>query len=161
MTFDLQQESTTALAPSGVRPDFPLRVSSRIGAWGALVGIGASLANALGLSTPYWILGPVSGLGFLVGGLGITVASALVLRRTKGSMRTLRLGAMAGLPFGLFLTARAALYLWFPQWAMDHLHLYSLLMTGALGLGVALVILFVVGLLKNVEGNADSEAEYI
>jgi len=143
-----------------VRSDFLMRASTRFGVWGILGGLVASLSSAWSFPFSFGYSGILSGLGFLVGGLGVTVASALVLRETRGSLRLLSLGALVGLPFGILAALRASIVLWFPGWWMGHMGLFSLITMGAFGLGVALVILFVAGVLKNLGTKAGPEPEF-
>ena len=70
------------------RPGFALRLSSRIGAWGLLGGILASVSPQLGLSLPVGLSGVIGGIGVLAGGLGISIASSLVLKETLGTRLT-------------------------------------------------------------------------
>lgn len=154
-------ESRSLLDRLNVRPGFLLSLSSRIGVWGLLCGVGAFVAP-LFFSFPHMgLTGVVGGLGLLAGGLGIFSASALVLRETDGSKRRLRLGAVAVSSFGLVAAAHGVIWLWFMPWVRQSIMIGEWITTGALGFGIILVVLVVAGLLMDPGREADSEPEVI
>lgn len=145
------------LERSPVRADVLMPISTRVGVWGLLGGLVASLSSVWGFPFSFGFSGVLSGLGFLAGGLGATVASALVLRRTSPSFRNLRAAALVGVPFGILTALRATIVLWFPEFWLEHPEIFSLISLSAFGLGLGLIVLFVAGLLKNLRSSADSD----
>ena len=137
-----------------------MRLSSRIGVWGMVAGLGATFAATLGVYLPFGMSGLVSGLGFFAGGLGVSVASAIVLRQTRGSFRILKAGALVGIPFGVLAALRGVLLLWLTPWVRDNLILLSLTSLGLLGLGIILIVLFLAGVLKHAWAQQDSDPEF-
>ena len=160
LTIEVEKETSRKINKRITSADFPLRLSSRIGAWGLLGGIVGSLSATLGFPFSSALSGIFSATGFLAGGIGIAVASALVLRKTRGPFRLLRLGALLGLPLGVLAALRGVVALWFPGWALGHLDLLARMTTGAFILGVALIVLFIVGLLKNAGESDPGESDF-
>ena len=144
-----------------VRPEFLMRLSSRIGVWGLLGGMAGVLSPILGISVPFRVSMTLGGIGLLAGGLGIAAASSLVLRETWGTKRVLKYAAMAGIPFGFLAAAHGAVVLWFMPWVMEHMQLGDWMTMGAFGLGVILMVLLVAGFVNHVRQMPDSEAEFI
>jgi hypothetical protein len=160
LAIEMEEEAKKGVERRMTSADFPLRLSSRIGVWGLLGGIVCSLSTTWGFPFSSALSGVLSATGFLAGGLGIGVASALVLRRTRGPFRLMRLGALLGVPLGVLAALRGVVVLWFPGWALGHLGLLALVTTGAFVFGVALIVLFLVGLLKSAGASDPEEADF-
>lgn len=155
---DLPEAADASVDRPTARPGIALRLSSRIGAWGLLGGILAPVIPQLGVPLPLGLSSIIGGIGILAGGLGIAVASSLVLKETFGTRRTLMYGALSGIPFGLATATYGAIRLWFWPAVQEHLFLSGLVSLSMFGFGVLLVVLFLAGLLKGLL-NADSEVE--
>ena len=117
-----------------------LRVSTRLGAWGLFAGFGAFFLDVVA-SLPYPLVTSVSSLGLVVGGLGVTASSAMVLRRVWRSLRRLTLAAAVGIPFGL-ATALVGLRLYLPP-SLDGL--FPLAVSAVLVLAPVLAVLLGLG----------------
>ena len=158
-TLDLVDGADGKLERPSVKPGFLLSLSSRIGAWGLLGGIAVILAPILGASIPISLSLTLGGTGLLIGGFGVGVASSLVLRKTWGTRQVLKYAAMAGIPFGILAAAHGAVVLWFMPWIMEHMQLGDWMTTGAFGFAIALMVLFVAGIVKHFREMPDSEGK--
>jgi len=156
---DLPEAADASVDRPAVRQGLALRLSSRIGAWGLLGGILAPILPQLGVPLPLGFSSVIGGIGTLAGGLGIAVASSLVLKETFGTRRTLMYGALAGIPFGLATAFYGAIRLWFWPAVQEHFILFGLISLSMFGFGVLLVVLFLAGLVKAFWNTPDSELE--
>jgi len=146
----------------GNRTGWAIRLSSRVGVWGITAGLSGILTVPLLVnihSSPWMAIAELAaGLGCLLGGFGVSVASGLVLREVRGLSRILSVGAMVGIPFGLSVAALGAFRLW-GGLVVHPIQLASLV--AAFGLGIGLVLLFLAGVVKELRQETDSGPEFI
>jgi hypothetical protein len=78
-----------------------LRIASRLGVWGSLVGFGSFFLMGIGVSLPLGLTSALVTAGLIGGGIGISATAGLVLRKSDKISKRVAVGAVAGLPLGL------------------------------------------------------------
>lgn len=119
-----------------------LKLSSRFGAWGLLVG--AYSFSGMPLPQRFHML--ITGLGLLLGGVGTFVASSIVSLQLRGRFRILELSAILGLALGAAAGFLGTVMLFGVPSSLGRLVVLAWLWIPVLGL--ALVLLFGVGVAK-------------
>jgi hypothetical protein len=125
-----------------------IRLFSRVGLWSVVVGMAPVVAD---LFFPAWSRGIPAGsllpdLGLFVGGIGIALASGLILRGLGKNAGALKLAATAGVPLGATLAVLGTALLtepWFPPTSLMQT-LFSYGGRAALLLGVLMFVLLIV-----------------
>ena len=140
----LRHSDQGGISASGVSPRQLrlLKLSSRIGAWGLLVGA----YSLLGMPLPQRFRLLITGLGLLLGGIGTLLTSSIVSLRLRGRFRILELAAILGLALGA-----AAGYFGIAVLIGRSVGPVGLVVLAALAipaLGSALILLFSVGVVK-------------
>ena len=119
-----------------------LKLSSRAGAWGLLVGAYA----LLGMPIPQGYERLTAGLGLPLGGIGTVAASSIVSLQLRGGVRILELAAIMGLALGAAAGFLGTVMLLGGPSGVGHLVVLAWL--GIPVLGLALILLFAVGMAK-------------
>jgi hypothetical protein len=134
-----------------------LKDTTRIGTWSLFGGTALFFGSAIGLKLGMVTLLGV-GFGLSVGGLYTAFASGLLVRKLwRGRLGLLKLGALAGLPFGLTATTIGIWWLSAGQW----LHAAApVAVTLFVVLGLLLVVIFGGGLGREVWRAVSEEGSY-
>ena len=85
-----------------------IKVTARMGVWGMILATWPALADVIGIPIRPDLTGPIGAAGLLTSGVGVMVASLLVLRALPAGFGSLKLAAIAGIPFGLALISGGA-----------------------------------------------------
>lgn len=142
----------STLAPFSWEPTV-LKLTSRMGVWGLFAGFGSLLADTAGLLNLGTHL-PWVGAAFIVGGLGTFLTSALVLRRTRRSLRRMTFTAALGLPVGI-ATGILGVNIFLPHFLERTMHVW---MVAILILVPVMVVMFGVGVVsKLMFGDRDGD----
>ncbi len=150
----LAASDPTMSGPSTSRAVQALKYSSRIGAYGLAVAAYSLVGFPLPPGTRVW----VAGLSLLFGGIGTLASSAIVTLRLRGSFRILELASLLGLGLGLAAVV-LAVFILFGGWAgLEKLVVIAYMAIPVLGL--AMVLLLLVGVAKRILKGDDSKPEF-
>ena len=154
---ELLEEETELVEDRPSVGSLALEVSSRVGAWGLLIGVGCPLV-AFVLQGPFPFFLPLTSLGLLAGGIGTLVASTIVHRKLRGEKRLLKVAALLGIPFGVAAASIGAAFLMYPFIPGSYFQVASLAL---LALGIVLFMVFGAGVLKHVFTPGETDPEPI
>ncbi len=129
-----------------------IKVTSRMGVWGLIVATTPALVELAGARMGSTMVRVLGAGGLLASGLGVALASALVLRALPAGIRPLKLAAIAGIPFGIALMMGGAAVIQPLGAFADAVDAAGPLV---LAIGIVVVVLLVVGFVRSLARTRD------